>query len=405
MQKANWIVLRERDNFAYTRGQSPVYSPDCKNSLIVSDSTNGNIEGISNHALIIEKGKEFKIPIEKIGEIFGFAKDLIKNQKISYIKPSSILERESLNDLGENFISQNIFENYGFFIDSVKGIKTKKGDHRVYELSSDDGTKFMLKYYGKDLNHFKAQTKVLENISFFPKIISSIKGDFPFIVGDSIYYLEEFLDGTSSPRNKEAHYSLIGKHMALIHNEFNKKMPLMTGLEKCLNKEGNTLSESNLISMKLDLGQNFEDYFSTEDMVSFFGNLNNAKDSFPSQIIHGDLNKSNLIWNGNDARAIDFEMINFSKRINEFIPALLFEGNLSIPKYDPKSLNQLLEGYNSHSKRRLTNEEINVLPEILKMSLMKSYAIYVIRRNLNNPNFKNQIKNSLNILGGEINVH
>ena len=126
-----------------------------------------------------------------------------------------------------------------------------------------------------------------------------------------------------------------------------------------------------------------------------------------NQIVNGSLNAeiTVVVSNSQNAKAIDFEMINFSRRINEFIPALLLEGNLSIPKYDSESLSQILEGYNSHSNKRLTNEEITVLPDILKISLIKSYAIYVMRRNLNNPDFKNQIKNSLNTLGGETNVH
>jgi hypothetical protein len=38
MQKNNWIGLRERDNFAYVKGQKPIYSKNCRNSLIISDS-------------------------------------------------------------------------------------------------------------------------------------------------------------------------------------------------------------------------------------------------------------------------------------------------------------------------------------------------------------------------------
>ncbi|MCA9487962.1 MAG: phosphotransferase [Nanoarchaeota archaeon] len=404
MQKDNWIGLRERDNFCYTQGQIPSYSPDCKNSLIISDLDKGNIQGISDHALIVENGKKYLIPIEKIKDILSIVQEIIGEKKVIYQKPNSILERESLNNLEEDFIRHNIFEKYGFLIDSIKEIETKKGDHRVYELSSDKG-KFILKYYGKDLNLFNAQTSLLKDNPFFPKVIASKDQTLPIIFGDSIYYLEEFLGGTSFSEDRNSLYSLIGKHMALIHNEFNKKSSLIKGLEKHLIQQGNPLSESNLISMKIDLGENFQRYFSTEDISSFFENIQDFQNSLPSQIIHGDLNKSNLIWNGNDAKAIDFEMINFSRRINEFIPALLLEGNLSIPKYDSESLSQILEGYNSHSNKRLTNEEITVLPDILKISLIKSYAIYVMRRNLNNPDFKNQIKNSLNTLGGETNVH
>lgn len=405
MQRNNWIGLRERDNFAYTLGQHPVYSPDCKNSLIISDSNKGEIEGISNQALIFEKGKRYLLPIEKIKKILDIAQNSLGDKGIIYQKPSSILERESLSNLNEDFICKNIFEDYGFFIDSVKEIETKKGKHRVYEISSEDGTKFMLKYYGKDLNLFNAQTNLLQSNPLFSKIIPSKKRKIPFMVGKSIYYLEEFLEGNSLPQDRGSYYNLVGNHMALIHNEFNKKSSLMKGLEKCLIQEGNPLSESNLISMKLDLGQNFENYFSAENINLFFENLNSSKVSFPLKIIHGDLNKSNLIWNENRAKAIDFEMINFSRRINEFIPALLLEGNLSIPKYDFGSLKQILEGYGSLSKIKLTFEEINLLPDFLKISLMKSYVIYTIRRNLTNEKFKKQIENSLDILGGEINVH
>jgi Ser/Thr protein kinase RdoA (MazF antagonist) len=404
MQENNWIGLRERDNFAYVRGQIPIYSKKCKNSLIISDSNKGEIKGISNHALIFGNGKRYLIPIEEIKDILGIAQNLLGDKRIIYQKPSSILERESLNNLEEDFILQNIFENYEILIDSIKEIQTKKGDHRVYELSSN-GEKFMLKYYGKDLNLFNAQANLLKKTSFFPKIISSRKGNISFMVGDSIYYLEEFVDGNSLPQDIDLYYNLVGKHMAFIHNEFNKKSPGINKLEKCLSQEGNHLSESNLISMKIDLGQDFENYFPDEKITSFFEDLNKFRDTLPFQIIHGDLNKSNIIWNENNARVIDFEMINSSKRFNEFIPALLFEGDLSIPKYHSGSLKGILEGYNPHSKIKLTSEEINLLPDFLKISLMKSYVIYVMRRNLNNPDFKNQIKNSLDTLGGETNVH
>jgi Ser/Thr protein kinase RdoA (MazF antagonist) len=404
MQRDNWIGTRDRDNFAYTKGQSPVYSKNCKNSLIITDSTKGKIEGRSNYALINKDGKEYLIPISEIGEILGISKKIFESNEILYKKPSSILEREILIDLGEDFIRKNIFENYGISIDSIKEIETKKGNHRVYEISSK-GEKFMLKYHGKDLNLFDTQIDLLKDNPFFPRIIASKNETFHIIVEDSIYYLEEFLEGVPLPENKEAYYSLIGKNMALIHNEFNKVFSLKNGLEKCLIQKGNPFSESNLISMKIDLDKNFQEYFSTENIISFFKTLETSESSLPSQIIHGDLNKSNLIWNGDKAKAIDFEMIHLSKKINEFIPALLLGGNLSIPKYNSKSLNQILKGYNSYSNLGLTNKEINVLPDLLKISQIKSYVIYVLRRNLEKDSFKHQIGESLKILEEETNVH
>jgi Ser/Thr protein kinase RdoA (MazF antagonist) len=263
----------------------------------------------------------------------------------------------------------------------------------------------MLKYYGKDLNLFETQTSLLKENSLFPNVIASKNQTLPIIIGDSIYYLEEFLEGNSFPEDRKSHYSLIGKHMALIHNEFNKKHSLIKGLEKHLIQEGDPFSESNLISMKIDLGESFKEYFSTESIISFFEKIQNAQNSLPFQIIHGDLNKANLIWKRGKAKAIDFEMIHLSKRIHEFIPALLFEGNLSIPKYNSNSLKQILEEYNSHSNMGLTIEETNILPDLLKISLIKSYVIYNLRRNLENDSFKHQIEESLKILEEETNVH
>lgn len=404
MQRDNWIGTRHRNNFAYTLGQKIFYSKECKNSLIISDSTEGSIEGKSDYALINKDGKEYLIPISEIEEILKISEDMIGSKRIFYQKPSSILEREVLIDLDEDFIKKNIFENYGISINSIKEIETKKGNHRVYEISSK-GEKFMLKYHGKDLNLFSAQINLLKGNPLFPRIIASKNGAFPIMVGDSIYYLEEFLDGSSLPQDISSYYNLVGKHITLIHNEFNKKFSLKNGLEKCLIQKGNPFSESNLISMKIDLGKNFQEYFSTENMISFFKILETSEISLPSQIIHGDLNKSNLLWDGNEAKAIDFEMINLSKRINEFIPALLLGGNLSIPKYNSKSLNQISEGYKSHSNRGLTNEEINILPDLLKISLIKSYVIYNLRRNLENDLFKYQIEKSLKILEEETNVY
>ena len=405
MQGSNWIGLRERNNFSYTLGQTPIYKSNCKNSLVISDSNKGNIEGISDHALILENGKEYLIPITEINRILEVAQNLLGERKIFYKKPSSILERETLNDLGKEFIHEKVFENYGVLIESVKKIQTKKGKHRVYEVASNKGIKFMLKYYGKDLNLFKSQINFLEENTLFSKIVNTRNLKSYVIFGDSIYYLEEFIEGNPMPTNSKFYYILVGKHLALVHNEFNKKAFMMNGLENRLNQKANPLSESNLISMKIDLGQNFGEYFSVENSNSFFEDLQDSENSLPFQIIHGDLNKSNLIWNGNNPKTIDFETINFSKRINEFIPALLLEGNLSIPRYSSGSLKELLDSYDSYSDKRLSEKERKILPDFLKISLLKSYVIYVIRRNLTNEKFKDQIEESLNIIGDEKNVY
>ncbi len=405
MQENDWIGLRERDNFAYVIGQKPIYPKDCKNSLIISDLNKGKVEGISNSALIRKNGKEYLIPINNIEEILRISKNVIGFQGISYQKPLAIIEREVLKKLDEDFIRRKILETYGFLIESANKIQTNKGNYRVYEISSPKNGRFMLKYHGTCFDLFEAQTSLLGKTSLFPKIIKTKNSKSHMAFENSIYYLEEFVNGNSFPKDIDSYYNFVGKYLALIHNEFRKKTSSIIGIENCLNQEGNPLSESNLISMKIDLDQDFENYFSIRGIKSFFENLNKFKDTLPSQIIHGDLNKSNLIWKENNPTAIDFETINFSKRINEFVPALLFEGNLSIPRYSPGSLDKLLVSYNIYSDKILTEAEKTILPDFLKFTLIKSHVIYVIRKNLSNEIFKNQIKDSLNILGGEKNVH
>jgi len=404
MQRNNWIGLREKDNFAYTLGQKPIYSKDCKNSIIISDRKEGFVEGISNYALIRGNGKEYLISINEIEKIFEISREIIGEGNILYQKPTSILERESLDNLSKEFVYEKLFENYGILTKSINEIQTKKGGHRVYEIFSEEKRRYMLKYYGKDLDLFNAQINLLEGIPLFSRIIYTKDLNSHLLFGNSIYYLEEFVEGNYLPKDNKVYYDLVGKHLAFIHNEFNIKKVSTSHLERILNKDGNNFNESNLISMKMDLinGNNNTLLRKLDSMPEMFSQKLNY---FPKQIIHGDLNKSNLIWKGDNFLTIDFETIVFSKRINEFIPTLLFEGNLSTPKYNFNSLKEILGSYNFYSKNKLTKDEIYLLPSLLGFSLIKSYDIYVIRRNLKDEKFKNQIISNLEILEEEENVH
>ena len=82
MQKSNWVGLRERDNFAYTKGGIPVYGPECRNSLIISDLEKGVIEGVSNQFLIQNSGKSYSIPITKVDEIMDASKEFLNRNQI-----------------------------------------------------------------------------------------------------------------------------------------------------------------------------------------------------------------------------------------------------------------------------------------------------------------------------------
>ncbi|MCK5625078.1 hypothetical protein KAI04_04515 [Candidatus Pacearchaeota archaeon] len=405
MKKYEWIGLREKDNFSYIKGENPIYDTNCHNSLIISNLEEGVIKGVSNHALIKNSGKNYLIPITKINEIIDLSKEILNESKVFYKKPKSIFEMQNLKDLSEDYIKQKLVENYNLEIKNLLEIKTKKGKNRTYKIISKKNKEFMLKYQGKNSELFEYQSSFLEGISFFPKIISTINSLRYISINNSIYALEEFVEGNKFPLDMENYFNLVGKHLALMHNEFNQKNILKNNLEIVLAQEGNSLSESNLNSMQIDLKINSNNEFFLKEIDSFPKSLGQIVNSFPNQIIHGDLNKSNLIWNENNATIIDSETIRFSQRIKDFIPASLFEGNLNIPSYTPNSLKKLIESYDFYSNQKLSEAEKTILPNLLKFSLIKSYVIYVLRRNLKDEKFKNKIIHNLKLIGGEINVH
>ncbi len=405
MQKYKWFGLRERDNFSYTCGAIPIWNTDCHNSLIISNLEKDFVKGINNYALIQNSGKNYSIPITNIDKILDLSKEVLSGNKIFYKKPKSIFKIQNLKELSEEDIKQKLFENYGLEIKNLLKINTKKGKNRVYKIVSRKNEKFILKYRGENPSLFQAQYSFLEKISSFPKVIPTISST-PYIsFNNSIYALEEFVEGNNFPLDRENYFDLFGKNLALMHNEFNEKRVSKKNLERFLVQEGNFLSESNLVSMRIDLENNFNNEFFLKEITFFPKALSQIVNSFSDQIIHGDLNKSNLIWNENNTKTIDFETIRFSKRIRDFIPALLFKGNLEVPNYTPNSLKKLTESYDFFSNQKLSEVEKIILPDLLKFSLIKSYVIYILRRNLKNEQFKNQIIHNLKLIGGETNVY
>ena len=405
MGNSNWIGLRERDNFFYTKGEIPQYDLDCHNSIVISNLEKGFIKGINNHALIRDNGKSYLMPITEIDQIVKISSAILNREKIFYQKPTSISERENLRYLSNEEIRQNIFDNYNLSIDNLFEIKNKKGKNRIYKLISKENEEFILKYRGNNPNLFDAQFKLLENIIYFPKIIPTVNSYSHILFNQNIYALEEFITGKRQPINNKNYFELLGKNLALMHNEICSKDSKNKNLECALIQKGNFLSESNLISTQIDLINNLDNQFLLKEIEFFSKNTIQKLCSFPNQIIHGDLNRSNLIWNGNTAKMIDSENLHFSKRINEFIPALLFKGNFQIPSYAKNSAIKLLKSYNSYSDNKLNEDECWALPELLKFSLIKLYTIYNFRKNSHSNEFRKQVIDNLKIIKGESNVY
>jgi Ser/Thr protein kinase RdoA (MazF antagonist) len=405
MENRDWIGLRERDNFFYTKGEAPLCDLDCHNSIIVSNLEEGSVKGISNHALIKDKGKSYLIPITEIDEIVKVSSVILNKEKIFYKKPKSISERESLRYLSKEEIKQKILDNYNLDIDRLSEMKNKKGQNRIYKLISKEDEEFILKYRGNNLDLFDAQFKLLEGLTYFPKIIPTLNSHSHVLFDKNIYAVEEFIKGKKFPLNNANYFDILGKNLAFMHNDIFSKTRKDKNLEDSLVQEGDFLNESNLISVQIDLRNNLGNDFLLKEIELFSKDTVQRLRSLPDQIIHGDLNRSNLIWNGNNVKMIDSENIRFSKRIREFIPILLFKGNFQIPNYIQNSAIELLKSYNSYSNNKLSKNEWSVIPELLKFSLVKLYAIYNLRRNKDKNNFRKQIISNLKTIGGEFNVY
>ncbi len=184
-----------------------------------------------------------------------------------------------------------------------------------------------------------------------------------------------------------------------MHNEINSKSNKT--LEKNLLQEDLFFTESNILSNILDFNSFSGNNLFTNILKDYLDMYKKNSNDFALQIIHGDLNKSNLLWNKDIPKMIDSENIAFSKRLKEFIPALLFEGNLKYPKYNSRSLIKFLINYNLNSNLHLNESETHFLPLILKNSLIKLYDIYCIRRNFESKDFKKNIYESIKLIDEE----
>jgi len=242
--KYEWVGSREKDNFSYTRGIHVSYPLNCKNSLVFSEDSIGYLEGKSNYAIIKLKGKKKFIPISKIEEILNEISPFLLGKKIFYKKPSSIYERENLNAKCIEDLGTEIIKYYGIGIKEISEIKNFKGNTRIYKITSKDNERFILKYRGKSTQFFEAQKIFLDGVSYFPKIILTTDSNSSINVNGEAYALEEFLEGGRFSGPKQKYFGLVGKHIALIHNQINNILNKNRFLEDLLFQEGDFLAKA-----------------------------------------------------------------------------------------------------------------------------------------------------------------
>jgi len=399
----NWISSRNKDNFFYTTGSEIVYSDDCQNSLTISDEKNGYIRAEKNYAIIRCRGITKKIPISNMKKIIQESKKIISKENVHYQKPKLIFQGGNLPEIKESEIKEKLQMNYGIYINKILKIKNKKGKNRIYKITSENNQKFILKYRNKNSNLFIAQTELLKNVDMLPKIIINKHGSPLIHFNKNNFALEEFAKGGNFLWNEKKYFTMLGENIAKMHNQINSSIKNNPTLEKILIEEGNLQSESNLISMHLDLmnENNYNNDLQKESLKLIQNNLSGKLNSLPNQIIHFDLNKSNLLWKKEKVKIIDPETLRVSKRVNEFIRPLTLKGNSQSPIYTQGSLGRLISSYNRHIENKLTPEEIKIIPELIKFYLLKLYTIYYIRKNDKKRFTDDQLKISMKKLGEE----
>ena len=122
------------------------------------------------------------------------------------------------------------------------------------------------------------------------------------------------------------------------------------------------------------------------------------KSWFHGQLIHRDLNHSNLIWQGDNFKIVDSETLKISNRLNEFECPILFRGNMEKPRYIKNSLGAMVHAYNQSSETPLSREEIKILPSLLKYALLRNFVTRKIRRGVKDETYLDEIIENIKAL-------
>jgi len=236
---------------------------------------------------------------------------------------------------------------------------------------------------------------------FFPKIYSRTDNfGYTSDMIDGWYGLESFIKGFNKERNLD-YFSLLGGYINLLHQQLDS-FSRSNNLESLIS-EDSYLSESNIASIFLDLLINSQkhDFLLSEIEKIIAENLSFKIKSLRKSLIHRDLNQSNILWIRETPKIIDSESIRIATRINEFIPALILKGNRNRPNYIKGSLSTLINSYNKVGRNILSKDEEDILPSLLKYSLLRYYVIRTIRRNIEKKDYL-ELEKDLNKLNEDL---
>lgn len=377
---------REGDNFAYVLGEAS-YSLDCNNNLIISDYYKNKLIDVKNSLINIHKG------VVKVQPIFNLEKILEENslfvfgREISYNIPKSVSVRENLVEKDPKRLEKEIERKYSLSISGIfplSGGRTKWG---IYYIKLSSGKECVLKYQGQEKQKANVIAKISNiNSDIFSKVLPTVDGcDYTFELEDGFYGIEEFILGDNFNEYSKDYFKKLGALANKVQNRLERFIINNLSYREYFIPNSKFLSESHILSLWIDLNYEKRDNSyakkSLKNIVKekLINNIHNL----PKKMIHGDLNHSNLIWQGTCLKIIDKETIMDSRRVMEPTIPLLFNGNKKFPEYLPGSLNQFIGGFNSQSEEKFLKREFALVIPLLEYSLIKNYVVRNIRRGLN----------------------
>jgi len=399
-----WNFFREENNHAYVGG-SIFYGDDCENNLIISPYLITKLVGVQNAFVFVGDSFIEVSPISDISNAIDKGKRKLSNQEINYHIPESAFKRENLIKKDLNNLKQMLMEIYGIAGKQISQIPSRNKLGGVYYIESNYKQKYVLKYKSCSKEYAELLSQITNSIpNLFPKVYPKLnENGYSFKMGGAWYNLESFIEGDTRERNLN-YFAEVGKFMGELHKELSLFSKNNNPLNEILNSKDRDLSQSNIASAYLDLSIMDKKHgfliSELENMIKT--NFSSKIDKLHSFLIHKDLNNSNIVWEGQRPKIIDSESIKISKRINEFIPALILKGNRNRPNYVSGSLSKMINSYNASIENALSEEEIRMLPILLKYSLIKYYTIRNIRRGIRDELSQQELEKEITKIDREI---
>jgi len=391
---------RDGSNHAYINGKVS-YEGDCKNSLIISPYKNHHLFNVKDAFIFVGNSFVEVSPIFDTSNIINKGRRILNNIQIIYYVPMSVHDRETIVEKDAEQIRELVREKYGTDIRSVSSIHSRFRNGGVYYLEDKRGERYVFKHKGKIQERAELLSTIAnENPRFFPRAIRRIdEAGYTTEIDGRFYGLDFFIEGETKGRDMP-YFFILGEFIQRLHQHLDSYSKKHKNLEQVLTSEDLFLNESSMTSVYLDLLMRGTEYdcllFQLERMVD--DSLISRIRKLSKQLIHRDLNQSNILWANEGGRIIELKSLGFSARINEFPPALLLKGNRNTPKYFKGSLAALVESYNQSCANPLSETELDILPSLLRYALIRYYVIRTIRRGITEEGYLERLKEDLNNL-------